>query len=137
MPFEHHTGYNKALLDNARNLRRNMTAEERHLWYDYLRNYPVKFYRQRAIDNYIADFYSNEAKLVIEIDGSQHYTEEGKIYDERRTCELSKYGLIVIRFTNLDIKDRFSRGCAMIDLEVEKRISRNPWTITASQIKRK
>ena len=81
-----------------------MTVEERRLWYDFLRHYPVKFYRQRVIDNYIADFFCHQAKLVIEIDGSQHYTAAGQIYDQHRTAELSKHNLLVIRFTNLDIK---------------------------------
>ena len=104
-----------------------MTPEERHLWYDYLRNYPLKFYRQRIIDSYIADFYCREAKLVIEVDGSQHYTEKGQLYDKNRSDELGKYGLAVIRFTNLDIRDRFRSVCEMIDAEAGKRISKNPW----------
>ena len=119
--------YNGKLQNNARSLRKNMTPEERHLWYDYLRNYPLKFYRQRIIDSYIADFYCREAKLVIEVDGSQHYTEKGQLYDKNRSDELGKYGLAVIRFTNLDIRDRFRSVCEMIDAEVGKRISKNPW----------
>ena len=111
-----------------------MTPEERHLWYDYLRSYPVKFYRQRVIDNYIADFYCGNAKLVIEIDGSQHFTKDGQIYDRKRTESLSEYGLLVIRFSNLDIRDNFIGVCEMIDIEIEKRTGRNPWDIEKRMI---
>ena len=127
MQYKYHDGYNSTLCGNARTLRKNMTPEERHLWYDYLTSYPVKFYRQRAIDNYIADFYCGNAKLVIEIDGSQHFTKDGQIYDRKRTESLSEYGLLVIRFSNLDIRDNFRGVCDMIDIEVAKRIDRNPW----------
>ena len=121
------TGFNTKLCGNAKKLRHSMTAEERHLWYDFLRHYPVKFYRQRIIDNYIADFFCHSAKLVIEIDGSQHYTAAGQIYDQHRSTELSKYNLLVIRFTNFDIRDRFKDVCEMIDSVVSKRIGFNPW----------
>ncbi|MDO4204684.1 MAG: endonuclease domain-containing protein [Selenomonadaceae bacterium] len=104
-----------------------MTVEERRLWYDFLRHYPVKFYRQHIIDNYIADFFCHQAKLVIEVDGSQHYTAAGQIYDQHRTAELRKHNLLVIRFTNLDIKDRFREVCDMIDSVVSERIGFNPW----------
>ena len=80
--------YNKKLVDNARTLRKNMTPEERHLWYDFLRTYPVRFSRQKVLGRYIADFYCAEAKPIIELDGSGHYTEEGKQYDEERTAFL-------------------------------------------------
>ena len=80
-----------------------MTKEERHLWYDFLRTYPVKFYKQRRIGNYIADFYCKEAGLIIELDGGQHYDEAGMKSDQERTAVLESYGLTVIRFTNLDI----------------------------------
>lgn len=62
-----------------------MTRQERHLWYDFLQDYPVKIYKQKVIDNFIVDFYCHSAKLVIELDGSQHYTEEGLANDEERT----------------------------------------------------
>jgi len=77
---------NNKLLKNARILRRNMTQQERHLWYDFLRYYPIKIYKQRIIDNFIADFYCHQARLVIELDGSQHYTPEGQSYDKERTA---------------------------------------------------
>jgi very-short-patch-repair endonuclease len=76
---------NNELLENAKCLRRNMTRQEKHLWYDFLQHYPVKIYKQRIIDNFIADFYCHKARLVIEIDGFQHYTNEGKLHDAART----------------------------------------------------
>ena len=114
------TGYNSKLKENARELRKNMTSQEKHLWYDFLRNYPIKFYRQRVIDNYIADFYCSKAKLVIEIDGSQHYTEEGLNHDKIRTQILEKYGLTVIRFTNEKINTHFTEVCDYIDKVVKE-----------------
>ncbi len=77
--------HNPNLTDNAKKLRKNMTKEERHLWYDFLRQYPVRFLRQKVIDNYIVDFYCAKAKLVIELDGGQHYEESIQRYDKIRT----------------------------------------------------
>ena len=119
------TGYNAKLKENARKLRKNMTKQERHLWYDFLRNYPVKFYRQRSIDWYIVDFYCSAAKLVIEIDGSQHYTKDGIEYDEIRTEILEQYELQVIRFTNTEIDRNFICVCDEIDQIVKERIYGN------------
>ena len=82
---------NNKLLDNAKSLRKNMTPHEKHLWYDFLNKYPVKIYRQRIIDDFIVDFYCAKARLVIEIDGSQHFTSDGKHYDKLRTDVLEKY----------------------------------------------
>ena len=115
---------NNNLLNIARMLRRNMTRQEKHLWYDFLRYYPVKVYKQRIIDNFIADFYCHSARLVIEIDGSQHYTEKGKIHDEARTAVLEKYGLHVVRFSNKDIDEKFDGVCYMIDKIVKERIGK-------------
>ena len=112
----------KKLLSNARTLRKEMTKEERHLWYDFLRNYPVKFYKQRIIENYIVDFYCASAKLVIEIDGSQHYMDQGISYDEKRTQYLNKHGLLVLRFSNLDIDTNFMGVCYVIDDTVKQRL---------------
>ena len=114
------TGYNSKLKENARELRKNMTPQEKHLWYDFLKNYPIKFYRQRVIDNYIADFYCSKAKLVIELDGSQHYTEKGLNHDRIRTQILEKYGLTVIRFTNEQINTHFAEVCDYIDKAVKE-----------------
>ena len=114
---------NNKLLEKARSLRRDMTRYEKHLWYDFLRYYPIKIYKQRIIDNFIADFYCHQARLVIELDGSQHYTPEGKSYDDARTEVLEKYGLRVIRFSNLDIDERFEGVCTMIDKTIKERIN--------------
>ena len=91
-----------------------MTKEERQLWYDFLRTYPVKFYKQRRIGDYIADFYCKEAGLIIELDGGQHYDEAGMESDQERTAVLESYGLTVIRFTNLDIHKNFRGVCQTI-----------------------
>ena len=84
----------------AKQLRKEMTKEERHLWYDFLRNYPVRFSRQKVLGKYIADFYSAEAKLVIELDGSQHYEPSNQAKDSERTAFLEGYGLTVLRIPN-------------------------------------
>ena len=115
-----YTGYNSELRERARVLRKNMTKQERHLWYDYLQTYPVKFYRQRIIDHYIADFYCSRAHLVIEIDGGQHYMPEGMNYDNYRTSVIESYGLEVVRLTNLDINRNFRGVCDFIDLKVQE-----------------
>ena len=114
---------NNSLLDFARILRRNMTPQEKHLWYDYLRGYPIKVYKQRIIDNFIADFYCHKARLVIELDGSQHYTIEGKSYDEARTEVLQRYGLTVIRFLNRDVDNNIEGVCYMIDKAIKENLS--------------
>ena len=116
-----YTGYRSDSLTKARQLRKNMTKQERRLWFDFLRAYPVKFYKQRPIDCYIADFYCASARLVIELDGGQHYTEEGLEYDRIRTEIMEKYGLTVLRFSNLDIDHNFEAVCTMIDHTVKER----------------
>lgn len=113
----------KKLLNIAKILRRNMTRQEKHLWYDFLRHYPTKIYKQRIIDDFIADFYCHQARLVIELDGSQHYTQKGKEHDEARTEALQKHGLCVLRFTNQDIDRTFYNVCAIIDATIQKRIA--------------
>lgn len=118
------TGYNSALKDRSRELRKNMTRQEKHLWYDFLRNYPIKWNRQRAIEKFIVDFFCFEAKLVIELDGSQHYTEDGLAYDSERTDILKKYDLEVLRFKNEDIDRNFRGVCEMIDKKVQERINK-------------
>ena len=102
-----------------------MTDQERHLWFDFLRTYPVKFYRQRVIGNYIVDFYCSSAKLVIEIDGSQHYMPDGVKYDKIRTETLHRYGLNIVRFTNIDIDRSFREVCETIDAVVKGLIARS------------
>ena len=111
--------YNKKNITLAKNLRKNATPQEKHLWYDFLSKYEIKFQRQKAIDNFIADFYCHKAKLVIEIDGSQHYEEKGVESDSFRTEILESYDLKVIRFTNHQIKTNFQGVCAYIDFVVK------------------
>ena len=113
---------NNKLLNVARILRRNMTRQEKHLWYDFLRYYPVKIYKQRIIDDFIADFYCHSARLVIELDGSQHYTNQGKTHDEARTEILERYEIYVLRFSNKDVNDNFEDICRMIDRVINERI---------------
>lgn len=117
--------HNKDIVPLARELRRNMTKEERHLWYDFLRSYPVKFSRQKVLGKYIADFYSAEAKLVIELDGAQHRTEENEQYDKERTAFLEGYGLTVIRIPNEEINKKFHRMCLYIDERVKQSLSQS------------
>ena len=115
-----YTGYNKNLKENARNLRKNMTEQERKLWFCFLREYPVKFVRQRPIGSYIADFYCSEAKLIIELDGSQHYSEEGKRHDDNRTYVINQLGVQVLRFSNYDVDTNFNGVCFEIDRIVKE-----------------
>ncbi|NJM00145.1 MAG: DUF559 domain-containing protein, partial [Synechococcaceae cyanobacterium SM2_3_2] len=109
-----HLPYNHKLVDRAKELRKNMTPPERKLWENYLKTFPDRVYRQRPIDHFIVDFYCPAKKLVIEIDGDPHFTEEGKLYDEERTQILEAYGLNVLRFTNLEVMDHFESVCSRI-----------------------
>ena len=106
--------YNDSLVQNARSLRRNMTPEERHLWYDFLKSLPQKIVRQKVLGKYIADFYCAAAHLVIELDGSQHYDAEGMEYDRKRTEYLNGLGIQVIRIPNNEINDNFDGVCEYI-----------------------
>ena len=108
-------------LENARRLRREMTPHERKLWYLFLRKYPVKIYKQRIIGKFIVDFYCASAKLVIEVDGSQHYEPQGMAYDVERSAFLSALGLDVLRFSNRDIDRDFHGVCEQIDLTIQNR----------------
>ena len=112
--------YNKENIPLAKTLRKNMTSWERKLWYDFLRYYPVRFQRQKAIGNYIADFYCAKARLVIELDGGGHYTAELAKKDEMRTKDLESMNLTVVRICNLDIDRNFSGVCEYIDLTVKR-----------------
>ena len=105
---------NNDMLDCARQLRRNMTPQERKLWYLFLKKYPVKIYKQRIIGSYVVDFYCASAKLVIEIDGSKHYQADAMVYDAKRSDYLQSLGLHIIRFSNADINVRFERVCESI-----------------------
>ena len=122
MRNEYFTGYNRKMRERTRELRKNMTPQEKHLWYDYLSTYDIKIYRQRSIGGFIVDFYCSKVKLAIEIDGSQHYTEEGIEYDKERNFVLKKYGVETIRFSNLDIDRNFEGVCQEIDKVIKERI---------------
>ena len=115
--------HNKDIVPLAKTLRKNMTKEERHLWYDYLREYPTRFIRQKVIGKYIVDFYCAQAKLIIELDGSQHYDDEAMEQDALRTEFLKQYGLAVIRIPNTDINKNFEEVCMFIDNEVKQSLS--------------
>ena len=114
---------NKQLVPLAKQLRKEMTKEERHLWYDFLRSYPVRFSRQKVLGKYIADFYSAEAKLVIELDGSQHYEDRNIKQDADRTAFLEGYGLRVIRIPNNEVGRNFRGVCEYIDTAVRQSLS--------------
>ena len=111
--------YNKTYIPLAKELRKNMTPWERKLWYDFLRNYPVRFQRQKALGDYIVDFYCAKAGLVIELDGGGHYTAEQTEKDNLRTKNLEQMHLTVIRICNLDIDRNFRGVCEHIDLIVK------------------
>ena len=112
--------YNKCNIPLAKALRKNMTPWERKLWYDFLRTYPVRFQRQKAIGHYIADFYCARARLVIELDGGGHYTTEQARKDALRTKDLESMNLTVVRICNLDIDRNFRGVCEYIDLTVRR-----------------
>ena len=114
--------YNKNLVNNAKALRKNMTKEERHLWYDFLKDYPVKFYRQKVMGKYIVDFYCAKADLVIELDGSQHFEENGIQYDSQRNEYLKSYGLDILRIPNNEINTNFDGVCEYLDKLIKSRI---------------
>ena len=111
--------YNKENIPLAKVLRKNMTPWERKIWYDFLRNYPVRFQRQKAIGNYIADFYCAKARLIIELDGGGHHTPEQAEKDEQRTNELNAMNLTVVRICNLDIDRNFCGVCEYVDRLVQ------------------
>ena len=114
----------ETLLSYARELRREMTPHERKLWYLFLQKYPVKIYKQTIIERYIVDFYCAPAKLVIEIDGTQHYEEDGKARDKARDEILRSLGLTVLRFSNRDFDRDFHAVCEMIDQTIRDRVKR-------------
>ena len=115
--------YNRQLIPLAKHLRREMTKEERHLWYDFLRAYPVRFSRQKVLGKYIADFYSAKAKLVIELDGFQHYEPDEMRNDADRTAFLEEYGLTVIRIPDNEVSRNFHGVCAYSDAAVKQSLS--------------
>ncbi len=103
--------YNKKLIPYAQELRRNMTKEEKHLWYDFLKKLPLTVNRQKNIGNYIVDFFIASKRIVIEIDGSQHGTEEHSLSDKKRDSDFKNLGVTVLRYTNHDINAHFNAVC--------------------------
>ena len=124
--------HNTDLTNNARTLRKNMTKEERHLWYDFLKSYPVRFLRQKVIDNYIVDFYCHSARLIIELDGSQHYEEKGLLEDKIRTEKIEQRNLTVIRIPNNEVNRNFEGVCQYIDNAVKESL-RQPTAATSHE----
>ena len=118
---------NQKLTANAQKLRKNMTKEERNLWYNFLKELPITINKQKVIGNYIVDFYCASAKIVIELDGSQHFEEQGKRYDEKRDKYLKSLGLTVLRYSNYDVNTNFYGVCTdiMKRLPLEGKLSRS------------
>lgn len=110
------------MLANARALRKTMTPWERRLWYCFLRTYPVKLYRQHVIGPYIVDLCCPSARLIIELDGSQHFMPDGIAADEERSRAIEVHGYALLRFPNADIDRRFQAVCESIDLAIKRRI---------------
>ena len=115
--------YNGDYRPLAQKLRREMTKQERHLWYDFLKSYPITFRRQKQFSHYIVDFYCASAGLVVELDGSQHYDPDEQRYDQKRTAYLNSLGIEVLRFSNLDVQRNLIGVCQAIDMAVTRRIS--------------
>ncbi len=120
MQYKHNTN----LVPFAKKLRKNMTKEERHLWYDFLREYPYRFIRQKIIGKYIVDFYCAKANLAVELDGSQHFEPEDMAKDAQRTQFLEDYGISVVRIPNNAIWQNFEGVCAYIDMAVKQSLHR-------------
>ena len=114
--------FRSKLIPRAKELRKDATPQENRLWYDFLRNYPVKVRRQAVIGGYIADFYCPKAKLVIEIDGSQHFSPDGIRKDSERSQGIETVGCKVIRFSNYEVNTQFDSVCEAIDLEIKARM---------------
>ena len=111
--------YRKSLTPRAQALRRDPTPAEKKLWFEFLRDLPQKFTRQKPLGQYVADFYCSRQRLVIELDGDSHYTARAQRYDEDRTAELAMRGVRVIRFTNLEVAENFEAVCAAITTALE------------------
>ena len=117
--------YEKKNIPLAKDLRRDMTKWEKHLWYDFLAGFPIRFQRQKAIGPYIADFYCHDAALVIELDGKHHYQDEATSQNDLvRQQKLKDLGLLVLRFTNSDLENNLSSVCKSIHSTVESRLNK-------------
>ena len=114
--------HNSKLTSRAQTLRKNMTKEERRLWYEYLHNYPYRFRRQVTVGAYILDFYCAAAKLAVELDGSQHCEPAERLYDEKRTAYLNSLGIYVLRFSNMDVLQNLFGVCQKIDTVISERM---------------
>jgi very-short-patch-repair endonuclease len=112
---------NAVMKERAQQLRKNATPEENTLWFQYLRKSSPQWYRQRVIGTYIADFYCKKSKIVVELDGGQHYDEQAIRYDAQRSAYFESLGILVLRFTNTDVRQRFRQVCEMIDTTVKRR----------------
>ena len=106
--------YRRRLKGSARELRHEPTPAERKLWYEFLRDLPLRFSRQKPLGNYIADFYCASRLLIIEVDGDSHFTQSGERYDAQRTAVLESKGLRLLRFTNLEVMEQFESVCERI-----------------------
>ena len=115
--------HNKKLTPIAKTLRKTMTKEEKHLWYDFLREYPIKFCRQKVLGNYVVDFYCAKAQIVIELDGSQHFEEFNAHKDAEREVDLRQFGVCIIRIPNNYIWNNFKGVCQYIDEQVKLRLA--------------
>ena len=118
--------YSPHLWQFAKSMRKNMTREERHLWFDFLRRYPLRIRRQVILGNHIVDFCCEKAQLIIEIDGSQHYTPEEKEKDRKRTNDLKDLGYKVIRISNREVMTNFDGTTQYIHQEIQKRLAQLP-----------
>ncbi len=114
--------YRSDLRKKSQDLRKNMTPQEKHLWYDFLRDYRPRFYRQKPMLAYILDFYCPKAHLVVEIDGSQHFEEKAQAYDEKRSQRLQSIGIDILRYTNREIEASFESVCQSIDMAIKERL---------------
>lgn len=102
---------NKKLTSYSQNLRKNMTKEERHLWYDFLKQLPITVHCQKVITPYIVDFYIPKEKIVIELDGSQHFKEKGILEDRQCDAFLKSLGIRIFRYSNIDVNQNFRAVC--------------------------
>ena len=118
--------HNPHLRSNAQRLRREMTQEERHLWYDFFKLHPFHTHRQKVFGHYIVDFYVASAKIVIELDGSQHYAEENQQKDQERDCFLQSLGILVLRYSNADVNQHFRNVCEDILHHIHERTTPSP-----------
>ena len=114
--------HDKKLTTLAQQLRKDMTKEERRLWYDYLSKYPLRFRRQVACGHFIMDFYCAQAKLAVELDGSQHFMPDGMRQDAQRTEYLNEMGIEVLRFSNTDVLQNLHGVCECVDNKVKERV---------------